>query len=138
MLNADGRPWVDLLDSGIAGTAERLRPLQAERIRLVAQHVGAKVHRGAQRFGRTVGRERAVRGAAAAGLADCLHLETKNRRVNSCKGSMAVGGTWDFAVVSEPASIGRQLGEHRTFEREHAAARQGKGWPISAYRIRVY
>ena len=50
MLNADGRLWVDHLDTGIAATDERLSPLQAERIiRLVAHHVGAEVHRGAPR-----------------------------------------------------------------------------------------
>ena len=50
MLNADGRLWVDHLDSGIAATDETLSPLQAERIiRLVAHHVGAEVHRGAPR-----------------------------------------------------------------------------------------
>jgi hypothetical protein len=44
MLNADGRLWVDYLDSGIAETGERLSPLQADRIiRLVAHHVGAEV-----------------------------------------------------------------------------------------------
>jgi len=37
MLNADGRLWVDWLDSGMAETDERLTPSQAERIiRLVA------------------------------------------------------------------------------------------------------
>src|SRR5690606_9999538 len=45
MLNADGRLWVDRLDSGMAETGERLTPTQAERIiRLVAHHVGAEVH----------------------------------------------------------------------------------------------
>lgn len=47
MLNADGRLWVDRLNSGMAETEERLSPAQAERIiRLVAHHVGAEVHRG--------------------------------------------------------------------------------------------
>jgi len=46
MLNADGRLWVDRLDSGMAETCDRLSPAQAERIiRLVAHHVGAEVHR---------------------------------------------------------------------------------------------
>lgn len=50
MLNADGRLWVDRLDSGMAETDERLTPAQAERIiRLVAHHVGAEVHRGCPR-----------------------------------------------------------------------------------------
>ena len=50
MLNADGRLWVDHLDSGISATGERLGPDQAERIiRLVAHHTGAEVHRGAPR-----------------------------------------------------------------------------------------
>lgn len=50
MLNADGRLWVDRLDSGMAVTAERLSPTQAERIiRLVAHHVGAEVHRATPR-----------------------------------------------------------------------------------------
>jgi type IV secretion system protein VirB11 len=50
MLNADGRLWVDRLDSGMAETGERLSPTQAERIiRLVAHHVGAEVHRGSPR-----------------------------------------------------------------------------------------
>jgi type IV secretion system protein VirB11 len=50
MLNADGRLWVDRLDTGMAATEERLAPAQAERIiRLVAHHVGAEVHRGAPR-----------------------------------------------------------------------------------------
>ena len=50
MLNADGRLWVDRLDSGMAVTEERLSPAQAERIiRLVAHHVGAEVHRGCPR-----------------------------------------------------------------------------------------
>ena len=50
MLNADGRLWVDRLDSGMARTEERLSPMQAERIiRLVAHHVGAEVHRGSPR-----------------------------------------------------------------------------------------
>ncbi len=50
MLNADGRLWVDRLDSGMAATDERLTPAQAERIiRLVAHHVGAEVHRGTPR-----------------------------------------------------------------------------------------
>src|SRR5690606_19101576 len=46
MLNADGRLWVDRLDSGMIVTDERLSPTQAERIiRLVAHHVGSEVHR---------------------------------------------------------------------------------------------
>ena len=50
MLNADGRLWVDRLDSGMARTEERLSPMQAERIiRLVAHHVGAEVHRASPR-----------------------------------------------------------------------------------------
>jgi len=50
MLNADGRLWVDRLDSGMADTGERLSPMQAERIiRLVAHHVSAEVHRGSPR-----------------------------------------------------------------------------------------
>jgi P-type conjugative transfer ATPase TrbB len=50
MLNADGRLWVDRLDSGMTRTEERLSPMQAERIiRLVAHHVGAEVHRGSPR-----------------------------------------------------------------------------------------
>src|SRR3546814_11464609 len=50
MLNADGRLWVDRLDSGMAVTEEWLSPAQAERIiRLVAHHVGAEVHRGTTR-----------------------------------------------------------------------------------------
>ncbi len=50
MLNADGRLWVDRLDSGMARTEEWLSPMQAERIiRLVAHHVGAEVHRGSPR-----------------------------------------------------------------------------------------
>lgn len=50
MLNADGRLWVDRLDSGMAETGERLTPTQAERIiRLVAHHVGAEVHPAAPR-----------------------------------------------------------------------------------------
>src|SRR5690606_28522095 len=50
MLNADGRLWVDRLDSGMAETGERLTAAQAERIiRLVAHHVGAEVHRAAPR-----------------------------------------------------------------------------------------
>jgi len=50
MLNADGRLWVDRLDSGMAETGERLTTAQAERIiRLVAHHVGAEVHRAAPR-----------------------------------------------------------------------------------------
>jgi type IV secretion system protein VirB11 len=50
MLNADGRLWVDRLDSGMAVTGERLTPTQAERIiRLVAHHVGAEVHRASPR-----------------------------------------------------------------------------------------
>lgn len=50
MLNADGRLWVDRLDSGMLRTEERLSPMQAERIiRLVAHHVGAEVHRGSPR-----------------------------------------------------------------------------------------
>jgi len=50
MLNADGRLWVDRLDSGMADTGERLSPMQAERIiRLVAHHVGTEVHRGSPR-----------------------------------------------------------------------------------------
>src|SRR3546814_10558858 len=50
MLNADGRLWVDRLDSGMAVTEEWLSPAQAERIiRLVAHHVGAEVHRGTPR-----------------------------------------------------------------------------------------
>lgn len=50
MLNADGRLWVDRLDSGTTETAERLSPTQAERIiRLVAHHVGVEVHRGSPR-----------------------------------------------------------------------------------------
>ena len=50
MLNADGRLWVDRLDSGMAATDERMTPAQAERIiRLVAHHVGAEVHRGSPR-----------------------------------------------------------------------------------------
>src|SRR5690606_3042788 len=50
MLNADGRLWIDRLDTGMAVTGERLTPTQAERIiRLVAHHVGAEVHRAAPR-----------------------------------------------------------------------------------------
>lgn len=50
MLNADGRLWIDRLDTGMAKTGERLSPTQAERIiRLVAHHVGAEVHRGSPR-----------------------------------------------------------------------------------------
>ena len=50
MLNADGRLWVDRLDSGMAETSERIAAPQAERIiRLVAHHVGAEVHGGAPR-----------------------------------------------------------------------------------------
>jgi len=50
MLNADGRLWVDRLDSGLAPTDETLTPAQAERIiRLVAHHVGAEVHRASPR-----------------------------------------------------------------------------------------
>lgn len=50
MLNADGRLWVDRLDSGMAVTEEQLSPTQAERIiRLVAHHVGAEVHRATPR-----------------------------------------------------------------------------------------
>ena len=50
MLNADGRLWIDRLDSGLAATDERLTPGEAERIiRLVAHHVGAEVHRAAPR-----------------------------------------------------------------------------------------
>lgn len=50
MLNADGRLWVDRLDSGMVVTAERLNPTQAERIiRLVAHHVGGEVHRASPR-----------------------------------------------------------------------------------------
>jgi len=50
MLNADGRLWVDRLDTGMAETGERLSPTQAERIiRLVAHHVGAEVHCGSPR-----------------------------------------------------------------------------------------
>ena len=50
MLNADGRLWVDRLDSGMADTGERLSPAQAERIvRLVAHHVGSEVHRASPR-----------------------------------------------------------------------------------------
>lgn len=50
MLNADGRLWVDRLDSGMAVTDERLTPTQAERIiRLVAHHVGSEVHRASPR-----------------------------------------------------------------------------------------
>lgn len=50
MLNADGRLWIDRLDTGMAATGERLSPTQAERIiRLVAHHVGAEVHRGSPR-----------------------------------------------------------------------------------------
>jgi type IV secretion system protein VirB11 len=50
MLNADGRLWIDRLDTGMAETGKRLSSAQAERIiRLVAHHVGAEVHRGAPR-----------------------------------------------------------------------------------------
>jgi P-type conjugative transfer ATPase TrbB len=50
MLNADGRLWVDRLDSGMADTGERLSPAQAERIvRLVAHHAGSDVHRTSPR-----------------------------------------------------------------------------------------
>ncbi|QKS01868.1 P-type conjugative transfer ATPase TrbB [Sphingomonas sp. CL5.1] len=50
MLNADGRLWVDRLDTGMVETGERLSPTQVERIiRLVAHHVGAEVHRGSPR-----------------------------------------------------------------------------------------
>ena len=50
MLNADGRLWVDRLDSGMAKTRERIAAPQAERIiRLVAHHVGAEAHAGAPR-----------------------------------------------------------------------------------------
>jgi P-type conjugative transfer ATPase TrbB len=50
MLNADGRLWIDRLDTGMAATEERLSPSQAERIiRLVAHHIGAEVHRGSPR-----------------------------------------------------------------------------------------
>src|SRR3546814_17891441 len=44
-LNADGRLWVNRLDSGMAVTEEWLNTPQPERIiRLVATHVGAEVH----------------------------------------------------------------------------------------------
>jgi type IV secretion system protein VirB11 len=50
MLNADGRLWVDRLDSGMTETQERLSPAQAERVvRLVAHHVGAEAHRASPR-----------------------------------------------------------------------------------------
>ncbi len=50
MLNADGRLWIDRLDSGMAHTGERIAAPQAERIiRLVAHHVGAEVHAGTPR-----------------------------------------------------------------------------------------
>jgi type IV secretion system protein TrbB len=50
MLNADGRLWLDRLDSGMAETGERLTSAQAERIiRLVAHHVGAEAHRATPR-----------------------------------------------------------------------------------------
>ncbi len=50
MLNADGRLWIDRLDSGLTPTDEVLTPAQAERIiRLVAHHVGAEVHRASPR-----------------------------------------------------------------------------------------
>ncbi|WP_093510825.1 P-type conjugative transfer ATPase TrbB [Sphingopyxis sp. YR583] len=50
MLNADGRLWIDHLDSGLAPTEETLTPAQAERIvRLVAHHVGTEVHRASPR-----------------------------------------------------------------------------------------
>ena len=50
MLNADGRLWIDRLDSGLAPTEEVLTPAQAERIiRLVAHHVGTEVHRNSPR-----------------------------------------------------------------------------------------
>src|SRR3546814_12429150 len=51
MLNADGRLWVDRLDSGMAVTEEWLSPAQPERIvRLVANRVGAEVHPGTPRL----------------------------------------------------------------------------------------
>lgn len=50
MLNADGRLWIDRLDSGLTPTDETLTPAQAERIiRLVAHHVSAEVHRASPR-----------------------------------------------------------------------------------------
>lgn len=50
MLNADGRLWVDRLDTGMVATSETVSPAQAERIiRLVAHHVGAEAHRGSPR-----------------------------------------------------------------------------------------
>ena len=50
MLNADGRLWIDRLDSGRTPTDEVLTPAQAERIiRLIAHHIGAEVHRATPR-----------------------------------------------------------------------------------------
>ncbi|RUV82371.1 P-type conjugative transfer ATPase TrbB, partial [Mesorhizobium sp. M5C.F.Ca.IN.020.14.1.1] len=48
MLNPDGRLWIDRLAEGLADTGEELTPADGERIiRLVAHHVGAEVHAGA-------------------------------------------------------------------------------------------
>jgi Flp pilus assembly CpaF family ATPase len=48
MLNSDGRVWIDRLSSGLTETGESLSAPDGERIvRLVAHHVGAKVHPGA-------------------------------------------------------------------------------------------
>jgi hypothetical protein len=50
MLNPDGRLWIDRLSSGLADTGQCLAVSDGERIvRLVAHHVGAKVHAGSPR-----------------------------------------------------------------------------------------
>lgn len=50
MLNADRRLWVDRLADGMADTAERPSPSQAERIIWpVVHHVGGEVHPGSPR-----------------------------------------------------------------------------------------
>ena len=50
MLNPDGRLWIDRLSEGLTDTGERLSAADGERIvRLVAHHVGAKVHAGSPR-----------------------------------------------------------------------------------------
>ena len=51
MLNPDGQLWIDRLAGGLENTGCRLSPADGDRIvRLVAHHVGAKVHAGAPRL----------------------------------------------------------------------------------------
>src|SRR3546814_16795765 len=58
MLNADGRIWVDRLDSGLAGTEAWLSRAQDEaNIRPVAHQLRAEAHKAGRETGREGGRQ---------------------------------------------------------------------------------